>query len=529
MKKIIIIALLMTMNLLAGDFFDTQITFSYGDDNIFETTRRSPYASFGERTDELFNENLNTYKSGDETESHLVVYKKIEGYIPKLTIESAFVMEFSLFQNETGESGYYIRENGTYIRLNYDINAANKLALTFFPYDSDRFLLGFTYDLSWGSQASWPKSKINKKTPVPGAKLEYTLDIADLEFNIFAGAKTRPYNVNLIEEDSETGKFVNNTVATTWAVMGGFYVDYSEMIRADVHLGRFYKGTNPLSGSPDKIDEENVLGSRIYANGASFRLSYRSNFDLSSSKEMKIYKNDPRVEIERFIEEKLGKDEKKEEIVAEVKPNFGYMISFEGVYLIQPLRDPDNRNALTDFKGMAFDVKLKAFFGDIKFNADYIQRNVEFLLFNVPGFTAFEGFSSDSVTLRNEQMFSLGGEYQINKIFTLGLLFGYKIPATYEGKDTGYKIVIKDREDMSSFTGGLRQNKVKLPMDESAKNITSAKIALISELAKDVTLTTEVFMLNDPNDTVVKDNKVQFRSSDETERLGFAIILQSNF
>ncbi len=522
MKRVIVALLLATCSLFGSDFVDTQVTFTYSDENIFETSRRSPFARIGEIDDELFNENLNTIKTGDETETQLVVYKKVDGFIKNLSVETAFVLELSLFSNETGESWNRLKENGSYIRVNYGTEN-NKLVVTAFPFNAERFLLGFTYDLSWGGQSFWPKSKINKTTPVPGIKFDYTNKSGALESNIFIGAKTRPYNVNIIENDGNGEKYINNTVATTWALLGGGYIDFMKQIRLDLHAGRFYKGTNPLNGDA-VLTNDNVLGKRIYADGVAVRLSYRENYDLTVSNDMRVYKNiDPRTELQSIEK----KDEKIEEEI--VKPKFGYMISFEGVYLSEPLRDADNRNAIIDFNGIAGDVKLKTFFGNARVNMDFIYRNVPFLLFNVPGFTAFEGISKDSATVRDELMFSIGGDYKVADHVRVGLLYGYKKPATYKAKGTENIIVIKDREDMSAFASGLSRNKVKLPNGQAARDIHTAKIMAILELAEGVTLTGEVSYLNDKNDTEMINNQIEFRSTDETQKLGFAIILQSIF
>ncbi len=506
-----LLSLLVSTVVLAGDFVDTQITFTYGDDNIFETSKRSVIANFGERDDEMFNENLNTYKTGDETETMLVVYKKFEGFIPLLTVESAFVMNLKVYSNDTGRVGSKVIEDGSYIRLSYGRDS-NKFRLTAFPYDSDRFLLGWTYDLSWGGQSFWPKSKINKSTPVPGLKLEW---LRNDEINVFLGFKTRNTNVVVKEEDDLGNLITNDTIASTWAVMGGGYYDFRKMLRLDVHAGMFYKGTNQLTGS-DIASEDNIYGDKIYANGVSARLSFRKNFDMAVSREMKVYRNDKREDL------KVGKKEVKQ------AHNFGYMISAEGVFLTENLKDADYKNAIDNFNAWAFDLKFKMYFNKMKLNSDIIMRNVEFLLFNVPGLSPYETIS-ESATVTNEIMFSLGGEVEVMDHLTLGLLFGVKKPASYETK-SNVKVVIKDREDNSAFTGGLRKNKVKMPLGESVKPIYAIKTAAIYELAKGVKFTTEIFFVRDRNDTTLsKDNRRVIRDSKETNRLGFSLILQSTF
>jgi hypothetical protein len=237
---------------------------------------------------------------------------------------------------------------------------------------------------------------------------------------------------------------------------------------------------------------------------------------------MKIYRNiDPRDDLKDVVEKndttKANKD-------------FGYVVSLEGVYLTQQLRDADARDYLTDFNAWAGDFKVRMTVADFKINMDFIMRNPQFLLFNVPGLTAFESISTENATLTNEMMFSIGGEHKTTEHLTLGFLFGYKKPASYQGEGSDSVIVIKDREDQSSFTGGLTKNKVKLPSGVAAKPILSFKVSAFYELSKGTEVSGEVSYLRDENDsTVNEEGERVLRSSSETSKLGFALYLRSRF
>jgi len=521
MKKTIILSLLVLFSLssalFAGDWISSQVTFKFSDDNIFETSRRSNSARFGDTNTRLFNENLNTYKTGDETESQLVVYKKFAGFIEGLTTETAFVFNLSVFNNETGDLLTKFKEDGSYVRIEYG-NKNNKFSILAFPYNSDRFLLGWTYDLSWGGQSMWPKSKINKKTPVPGVKFDWNSKMA----GAFLGFKTRPFNTNLIEEGSD-GLETKDTISTTWGILAGAHIDIAESIRFDIHSGLFDKGTNPLQSQDDMdLDKENVFGTRIYAKGVSGRIAYRQNASLEVSDVMKVYRNaDPRNDLNDIVNQDKPK---------KVQTGFGYVISMEGVFLTESLRDADARDYLTDFNGWAGDFKIKLLLKDIKINMDFIMRNPQFLLFNVPGLTAFESISNEHAELENEMLFSLGGDYEATEHLTLGFLFGYKLPASYKGEDSDSVIVIKDREDQSSFTGGLTKNKVRLPSGEKAKPILALKFSTFYELSKGTEVSGEVSYLRDENDSTVNDEGDRvLRTKSETNKLGFAIYIRSRF
>ena len=145
-------------------FMDTRLTWTFGDDDFLhkagELVPLSPTFSVGERPQyRLFFDNLNSRFSGRENLTHLVMYKKLPAFIPHLTTEAAMVLRFDLAQlaANTGNLNAALYDTGSYLRLFYNTNETRDnegIGITFFPLDTDRFRLGYLYDLSWGGTAA---------------------------------------------------------------------------------------------------------------------------------------------------------------------------------------------------------------------------------------------------------------------------------------------------------------------------------------------------------------------------------------
>ena len=142
-----------------SNFMDTRLSWTFGDDDFLHPTGQliplSPTFSIGDRTQyRLFFDSLNSYYAGRENLTHLVMYKKMPGFIPRLTTEAAVVLRFDLTQlaannNNINQALY---DAGSYIRIFYQTGSSARegLSATFFPLDTDRFRLGYLYDISWG-------------------------------------------------------------------------------------------------------------------------------------------------------------------------------------------------------------------------------------------------------------------------------------------------------------------------------------------------------------------------------------------
>ena len=156
-----------------GKFMDTRVTFVFTDDNTLAGPRdRSPQAGFFNVNDEQFYEGLDTEKRGRENETQLVLYKRMPSYFHRVDAEAALVL-----QMEVGNESTNIGDNGSYLKLNFytqrDDFDGDNVSVTFFPVDSQRMLLGYTYDITWGGEKIFP----NNSGTVPGARLRYDFNV----------------------------------------------------------------------------------------------------------------------------------------------------------------------------------------------------------------------------------------------------------------------------------------------------------------------------------------------------------------
>src|SRR5579859_4664001 len=136
-----------------GDFMDTRLSWTFGDDDFLHPTGQliplSPTFSVGDRTQyRLFFDNLNSRFNGRENLTHLVMYKKMPGFLPHLTTEAAMVLRFDLaaLAANTENLNQALYDSGSYIRLFYNTNEGHPnegVSAVFFPLDTDRFRLGY--------------------------------------------------------------------------------------------------------------------------------------------------------------------------------------------------------------------------------------------------------------------------------------------------------------------------------------------------------------------------------------------------
>jgi hypothetical protein len=388
-----------------SDFADTRLSFSLSDDDFLagpgDTRPNSPSIDFAaRRANKLFFENLNRRDSGQETLTHVVVYRHFPGYFKGIDTEAALVMRFDLFANdETGKRGQSFYDDGTYIKLGWypTGTVASKepnLTLTMFPFDTNRFKLGYLYDITWGGPQIFPA----KDVTAPGAKLQFNWG----PFYIYTGAKT----ARMLDESI-------NEIQAYWGTLNGVGVDIAEMFNLELGGGYFDRGTNPLTG---------VEGQPVNGYGVSTRAVFHYGTGPGSSVDFRLYKTDPAA-TDLFLQNR------------EFVSKFSAYAALEYTYLQQTLQDgnPGKLSSLAaqGANAAAFSTKLQLWYFDL--GADFIYRDLAFVLFNRPSFVPFQAFP-DGVVLEPEFMFALSGAAHIPPArTTLALVFGMQLPSTFTG------------------------------------------------------------------------------------------------
>lgn len=489
-----------------GDFMDTWLTFAFSDDNLLADAKdRSPRAGFHYTGNETFFDNYNAATTGYETLAHLILYKQMESYFPHLTLEAALVIQLENVTDEvTWETETQLADDGSYIKINYHFSplAANRdmLALTLFPIDSDRFRLGYSYDISWGGNETWPTNT----NPVPGLRLRWdygTAESAGFGGYVLGGIKA----VRLLNEDL-------NEVDTYFGFLGGFGLDFVKAVLWEVNGGLFEKGVFP----PQSYDSE-IAGETIEAHGASTRLTWRTGLPIGDSVDFRLYRRDMEAVMRATEPETYDQ-------------GFSHLVSTEFTYLEQLMLDWNDAETTIYQPAMAGDVNVKFKIRNFRVHSDAVYRQLAYILFDVPGLAPFYAFPDDA-TLTDEWFVAGGFDYHFPSAhLTLGLIGGYKHPATYQGPtdlpdviDQQSVIVVRDLGDLEI-----------LPPGEEAFDIVSIKPTFRLDLAEGFSILGELQYSLDKNRTKYEDDdqgvaERVFDDDNVTNILGFSLLAQARF
>ncbi len=497
-------------------FMDTRLTWTFGDDDFLHKTGElvplSPTFSVGERPQyRLFFDNLNSRFSGRENITHLVMYKKLPAFIEGLTTEAALVMRFDLAQlaANTGNLNSALYDSGSYLRLFYNTGANEKegLGLTFFPLDTDRFRLGYLYDLSWGGTAANINQSIFPRLQgaAPGAKIQYDHE----KFYVFGGFKTativQPEQV--LNPGGESEVETVRVGETNYGFLGGAGFDPLDNLRFDVGAGFFQQG---------KFDLEDVRGKSVYTYGGSGRVVVHQNMPVPQSVDFLLYRNDPSKPLILFKPEKYDPNQ------------FAWSLSAEASVLQQHLKDFDAAGATKDQSAVAGAVQGVVRAGYLRFSATGIYKNLNFVVRNVPGFIPFETLPQSAKT--DPELFgAIAADYHIPSArLTPGIGGGIQLPSTFrsEFSDGGIPaqrvIVVRQQGDESI-----------LPYNKDRTPIMQARLALRWDISDMFALVGWVQFIRDNNGTLVvrdpTEGTASLRVFQSPNRLGAAAAVQARF
>jgi hypothetical protein len=486
-----------------GGFMDTRLTWTWGDDDFLHKTGElvplSPTFNVGDRPQyRLFFDNLNSRFAGRENLTHLVMYKKLPGFIDNLTTEAALVLRFDLAQlaANTGNLNAAIYDSGSYLRLFYKTGGERDgLSAVFFPLDTDRMRLGYLYDLSWGGTAAYINQSIFPRIQgsAPGAKLQYDSD----KFYIFGGFKT----ATIIQPQQVLNPGGQNDVETVrvgetnYGFLGGAGFDPAEQLRFDVGAGYFQQG---------KLDLEDVRGKDVYTWGGSGRVVVHHNMPVPQSVDFLLYKNDPNKPMVLFAPTKYAPDK------------FAWSLSGEIDWLNQHLKDFDTAGATKDQSATAAAVQGVVQAGYLRFSATGIFRNLNYVVRNVPGFIPFETLPSSA-------------DYHIQSAhLTPGIGGGIQLPSTFRSEftDGGIPaqrvIVVRQQGDESI-----------LPYNKDRTPIMQARAAIRWDLSQMFAVVGWVQFVRDNNGTLVvrdpTEGTASLRVFQSPNRVGVAASVQARF
>lgn len=490
------------------DFMDTRITWTFGDDDVLASTGQrvpvSPLPRIGDRPQyRLFFDALNSRFAGRENLTHLAMYARAPGFIPRVSTEAALVLRFDLGQlaSGSGNLNQAFYDAGTFLRVSYNVNTArprDQFAVTFFPFDTDRFRLGYLWDLSWGGNSVFPR----RVGAAPGVRV--SLDIGGL--SMWAGFKTSGIVVPLQVVTNSRDIEVVRVEETQYGVLGGFGYRASDMFRIDASGGWFQQGRFDLPG---------VRGLGVYVLGGSARAVLSHGLQSAQSLDMRLYRNDPTTPFVAFAPETYAPG------------RVLWALSAEVTAMAQNLADVSNpgRTALqTGFAGAA-QFRLKAGYFGAGLTA--LFRDVPFLLRDVPSFIPFQTIPTDA-TVNTELFFAGQVDYAFPRAHvTPSLIVGVQLPATFSS-------TVREGSLLSQRTLVIRRagNFSILPPGESAVPIVSARASVRWDLSRIMAGIFWVQYVADQNSTLLQVDSSgtrQVRIFQSASQLGFGLTAQARF
>lgn len=407
-----------------GDFMDTRLTWVIGDDDVLHATGRalplSPDTAIGDRKSyRLFFDNLNSRFAGRENLTHLALYKKMPGFIKNLDTEASLLLRLDVaaIARQANNLNQAIYDAGTFIRAFYhtDGKADGKqgLSVTLWPLDTDRFRLGYLYDISWGGTNPFINQSIFPRIQgsAPGGKVTYE----GKNWSAFVGLKTA--TIIQLEgklEDDNTGESNAEEFRvgqTNYGVLGGGSVEVNDYVHLDVGAGYFQQG---------KFDLPDVEGKPIYTAGISGRaLIHDKGTAVPQSIDFALYRNDPNKPMVIFRPESYSPGKTT------------WSVAVEATNLWQQLKNFDVAGATALQTATAFALQANVKSSYLRGSATAIYRDLAYVLRNQPSFIPFQTLPADAGS-SDEIFFALAGDYYLPKPrLTLGVGGGLQLPATF--------------------------------------------------------------------------------------------------
>jgi hypothetical protein len=492
----------------AWDFLDTRVTWTFGDDDVLadagEVFPESPLPGIGDRDGyELFFDNLDSQYTGREHQTELVMYKRMPSLLDeRLTIEAAIVLrlDFEALYGHSADVDDVLRDDGSYIRMVYNWSESRPddgLEIVLFPLSTERFRVGYLYDLSWGGGAIFTTRATGL---TPGLKLQLRLG----SFYYFIGLKTSVINQEVAVDTgdvelSDTEHTIIGLRETNYGGLTGLGIDATPWLRLDLSGGIFQTGTFPING---------LRTEGVYSYGGALRIVFHQGIPVGMSSDFRLYRNDPDAPAS------VGRSE-------EYAPGqFSWYLSVEGGLIAQHLANPDAFAQTTEQVGYAAALQLRIKYGYFRANLTGFVRNAPYLLHNVPSLVPFYSIAAEGVTTGPQLFGALGADYHFSRAhLTIGAMLGVEMPAYYTSDTSDTTMVIGER--------GIES---RLPQGEDPWPVVATRISASWQLAEFLTLVAFMQYVRDSNQTRLESTpwgtrRVYLRE----DQLGFAIMAQARF
>ncbi|WP_434041950.1 MULTISPECIES: hypothetical protein [Sorangium] len=504
-----------------GDAMDTRLTWTLGDDDVLhdtgETQPLSQDLSIGDRKQyRLFFDNLNSRFSGRENLTHLALYKRMPGFIARLDTEASLVLRVDLgvLSRNSNNVNQALYDAGSFIRAFYhtDGRADGKtgVGVTFWPLDTDRFRLGYLYDISWGgTNASLNQSIFPRIVgTAPGAKVQYDAE----RFSVYAGLKVASLTQSELVLTPGTSEVERVSVAqTNYGFLVGGGVDLHPYVHADLGAGYFQQG---------KFEWPDVMGKPVYTYGASARVvAHQKNEPIPQSVDFLLYRNDPdRPQI-------IFKPE------SYTPGKTTWAVSLEASNLYQNLKDFESTGVTTRQSARAGALQAVIKSGYARASVTGIYRDLPFVLRNQPSFIPFLSIpDTRSASTSDELFFALAADYYIASArLTPGLGAGLQFPASFRTTSFDASSAPISRTVVVREQG----NQSILPYNTSAVPIVQARASLKWDVSKILSAVAWVQYVRDNNGTFMErdpsEGTVALRTFVNPDFFGVGTSVQARF
>ncbi|MCC7537993.1 MAG: hypothetical protein IT379_17335 [Deltaproteobacteria bacterium] len=494
-----------------SDAVDVRLSWTFGDDDILAGTGEvvpvSPMAGIGDRPGySLFFDNLNSAFSSRENLAHLVLYRRMNGFWPNWSTDASFVLRVNLEELNSIDprTNRILGDSGSFLRVQYRPWAEapeDGVSFVLFPFDTERFRLGYLYELSYGGSDFIPRRRFLRS---PGLKLQLDRGIG----YYYLGFKTILAQEALDIEIEGGGGTEIETVRideTQYAFLAGAGWDFTETVRLDIGGGYFQQGRFDLTGYPQD---------KVYSFGGSMRLVLHDGISVGNSVDFRLYTNDPESPFVPFRLETYEAG------------RLAWSASLEGAAIAQHVADTDavgSTSLQTGFAG-AFGATLK--YGFLRLDATVLVRTLPFILKNVPSLVPFLSVP-DVADVTPETFFALEGSYHLpDAHLTLRLGGGLQLPATVTIPFTSdfaesSRVQVIRREGSFSI----------LPPGEGSVPIIQARLAARLDLSNMMFVQAWVQYVRDNNGTRLETGAdgTRTRSFQSPDQMGLGITAAARF
>ena len=488
----------------AADVVDTRVTFTVADDDVMRGPQRSSTGSpsvpnsIPTRANRLFFDDFERRDTGFENLTHFVLYVHQPGFFEGLDTEAAVVMRTEWLQTK----GVSITEDGSYLKLT-KVFGEHKLRIVAFPLNTDRFRLGYSYNISWGGSRIFTPATDTQATP--GLRLEYETG----GVYAFLGAKTalRPLKQSdgAIEQD------------TVYGVLGGAGIDVVDELRLEGGAGYFYRGNIDKQELTVQDGKGRFKTARWDAFGGSAQIVYHVGIPIGVPVDFRLYKNDPLLK-ENFFNPEPYND------------GISFLVQSEISVLGQTLQNMERPTTTSIQHAVAGDFTARLKVGKTRVNLLAVYRDLAFILFNVPSTPNFMTFPK-GVRVQPDLFLSTGADYYIEAAhLTPGIIFGVQRPANITTAVSAGANPPASLQQQTVVWRNETQTNMLDPGD-AVGLIYAVKGTFKWDLSEVISTIGEVSFQYDPNLTTFEQDPdgIPIRKAQSPEIIGFNLLMQARF